>query len=97
VIYRDNDFHGIQSRGPVRCMSQADKAVEASHHCAQFRALREIHKVRDFRLVLRADVWDYVGEYPVQALEEGVAAAKAGGVFDDSFPEPLVIYNPSKS
>jgi len=99
IVYLDKDFRGVQSPKlpPVRCMSQADKVMESSHHCAQLRALRGVHNVRDFRLVLRADVLDRVGEYPVQVLEESVAATKAMGVFDDYFPEPLIIYNPRKS
>ena len=90
AIYRDCDFRGVttpdlQIKPPVRRMSQADRAMEASYHCAQFRALREIHKVRDFRLVLCADVWGGEVEYSVRVLEEGVAAAKAEGVFDYFF------------
>jgi len=84
AIYRDYDFRGVESPDyltipPVRSMSQADSAMEALYRCAQFRALREIHKVRDFRLVL---CWGGEGEYLVRVLEEGVAAAKAEGVFD---------------
>jgi len=105
VVYLGDNFHGIQSQysqeyqnlPPVPCMSQADRVMESSHHCVQFRVPREIHKARGFRLVLRADIWNRVGEYPVQRLEEGMAVAKAQGVFDVFFPKPLVIYNPWKS
>jgi hypothetical protein len=58
--------------------------------------LREVHKVRDFRLVLCANVWGCVGEYPVRILEEDVAEEKAKKGFDKNFPEPLVIYDPQE-
>ena len=47
-------------------------------------------KVRNFQLVLRADVWDRMGEYLVWVLEEAVAAEKVMGGFSNDFLEPLV-------
>ena len=47
-------------------------------------------KVRNFQLVLCADVWDHMGKYSVRVLEEAVAAEKAMGGFSNDFLEPLV-------
>jgi len=56
-----------------------------------------MRNVRGFRLVLRADVWDGVGECAVRTLKEAVVAEKAKRGFDTRFPEPAVIYSPRKS
>ena len=53
---------------------------------------REIHRVRDFRLVLCADVWYRAVEYSVRVLIEAVAAERAERGFDTFFPEPSVVY-----
>jgi len=93
VVYRDYDFCGVL-QPLIRSVSQADKASEAFQHHTQLGVFREIRKVRDFRLVLCADVWNDVGEYPVRVLEGAVAVEKAEGGFNEEFPEPLVIYRP---
>ena len=81
---------------PFRELSQAERAGVASGIRMQLGILREVHKVRAFRLVLCANVWGCVGEYPVRILEEAVAEEKAKKGFDKNFPEPLVIYNPQR-
>ena len=55
-----------------------------------------MHTVRDFRLVLCADVWDAVEETSVGMLKKAVAAEKATGGFHD-LSEPVVVYNPRGS
>ena len=75
-------------------MSQADREEEALCYHQQFGVFRETHKVRDFRLVLYADIWHRAGEYLVRVLVEAVAAERAKGGFDNFFPEPSVIYRP---
>jgi len=102
VVYRDYDFRGVKppeypTHPPVRRVSEADRAMETSQHHKRFGVFREIRKVRDFRLVLCADVWGCVGGYSVRMLEAAVAAEKARWGFDEDFPEPLVIYSPRKS
>ena len=100
VIYQDYDFRGIRSpwacsaRGPLHVMSQAERAREASRHLRQFGVLRELHKVRDFQLLLCADVWDRVGEYSVKVLKEAVEAGGVKGTFDGFSPKPMVIHSP---
>jgi len=95
ISYHDSDFGGVKSYQPyLREMSQADIAEEASRNRRLFRVLREVHKVRGFQVVLRASVWGYAGEHHVRALEQAVAQEKARKGFDDSFSEPLVLYDP---
>ena len=77
-------------------MSQANIAEEASRHRELFQVLREVHKVRDFQLVLHANVWGFAGEHHVRTLKQAVAQEKARKGFDDAFPEPLVLYNPQR-
>ena len=108
ACYRDYNFCGVQgcvqaswlqpqSRPPFRVMSQAERAKEASHHRKRFEVFHKMHKVRDFQLVLCADVWDRVGEYSVRMLRRVVADEKARGGFGQPLSEPLVTYRPRGS
>lgn len=63
-------------------------------HYKRFELMQELHKVRDFQLVLHADVREPVGEYAVQMLKEAIAVEKLRGRFNDLFPEPLVYFAP---
>ena len=100
VIHYDSDFSGLrweswnQTLGPFRRMSQAERAEEALRHHGQFKVFCEAQKVRDFRFVLRADVWSELEKYTVRVLREAVAAEKAKGLFDDFSSEPIVIHRP---
>jgi len=101
VIYRDHDFRGVNkplnSRGKaLRAMSGVQRAEEAWWRREQSEAVREMRKVRDFRLVLWVDVWDRAGEYAVQALKQVVAAERAEVGIDNLFPEPLLVYTPRR-
>ena len=96
VVYRDYDSRGVvppeySIRPP---MSQADRATGTRHRLPEFEVLREIHKVRDFQLVLCADAPAGIGECMVWELEEGVATERDEREFDKFFPEPLVIHSP---
>jgi len=88
IVYWDRDFCGVHSGWTD---GQADMAEEASWYHRQFEAFHVIHKVRDFRLVLCADVWDYKREYAVWLLKQAVAAERTKGGFDEHFSEPLVV------
>ena len=100
VQYQDDDFCGVEWRGAgwpsSRELSQAERQKEASWHHRQFEILREVRKVRDFRLVLSAVVWGCIGEYPVQVLEKAVEEEKVKGGFDDFSRLPLVENDPSR-
>ena len=103
VFYRDYDFGFYGSKytslgWPWRCRILGDeRAEDASRHGARFEVLRKMHRMRDFRLVLCADVWDRVREDSVRMLKEAVAAEKAKGGVDNIFPEPMVVYSPRRS
>ena len=88
VLYWDCDLR------PYSQMSQAEINQEASRHHERFALLREVHKVRDFRLTLSASVSGALGEYPAQILERAVAEEKAKNGFDEIFPVPSVLYYP---
>ena len=64
---------------------------EISRHRGRFELLHKVYKVRDFKLELHVDVLEPGREYAVKALKEAVAAERARGAFNDSFPEPPVI------
>jgi len=86
VIYQDYDF-GVLSAYPRR----DEVEIEASCHCRQFEALHEIRKVRDFQVVLCADVRDHVREYVEGELKDAVAVEKAKKGADDFSSELSVI------
>ena len=100
VIYQDRDFRGVRTAwasykwGPFQVMSQSERAKEASRHHERFNALREVYKVREFQLLLCADVWERVGDYSMRTLKAAVAVEKANGVFGDFSSEPIVIHTP---
>lgn len=60
----------------------------------QFKLLREVQTVRNFQLVLHAEVWEREAESMVSALRAAVAVQKERGGFNDLFPEPLVTFLP---
>ena len=78
-------------------MSQEERKREALYRRMEFKALREMHKVRDFQPVLCVDVWDYVMQNVVWDLKLDVVTEKAKGGFDDFFSELLVISRPRGS
>ena len=99
VVYRESDFGGINPRGypdrpHLREMSEADTEEETLRYDRLFEVSREVHKVRDFQLVLCAQVWDPVGEYSVRMLKAAVVDERAKGGFDGFRFEPFVIYCP---
>ena len=101
VIHRECDFHAVIHTGlfPYRLfrpMANTEREHEASLYCRRFEVLREMRKVRDFRLVLCADVWDAVGYHAVQTLKRAVAAEEAKRGFDCLFPKPTVTYSPRR-
>lgn len=82
VVYRDYNIRGLPSPWIEH---------DPTPFCEQFEALREMYKIRAFRLVLCADVWDCVVADAVRALERAVAEERAKAWSGDFFPEPLVI------
>ncbi|KAF9647303.1 hypothetical protein BDM02DRAFT_3188131, partial [Thelephora ganbajun] len=105
IYYRDYVFCGVETPWlglPAFCWpSLAKLAEEASRHHLRFNALRRMHEIQDFQLVLCTDVWDGIGKYSAEMLKQAIAAEKARGVFDNVFDnvfqEPSVIYSPQGS
>ena len=101
ILYRDYDFRVVippQREDSRMCYKRFGSDVhEALWHYRLFEVFREMREIRKFRLVLCVDVWDRVGEYSVQALKQAVAAEKTQKGFDNTFPEPSVIYSPQRS
>ena len=87
-------LHGDYSDWPQ--LSKADREEEVSQYQRRFEVLRELHKVRGFRLVLCAGVWGRAGEEPVRMLEGAIAEEKAKGGFDEFPCQPSVVYNPQE-
>ena len=99
LIYQESSFRGVQTEkflgGPhLRELSQAERTLETSEHHRRFEFLRELHKARDFRVVLCVNVWEPVGERLVERLKGAVAAEKARDGFDEFHSIPSVTYNP---
>ena len=94
-LYWDYDFRGVQLtqhsvRPHIHEISQAERVDEASRHHKRFELLHEVHKVRDFQLVLCAEVWGPIGEYSVRMLRQAIADEKVKKGFDDFSSDPLV-------
>ena len=103
-IYRDYNFGHINSpscmgmgTGIIRGLLPDAAETEASTQRGHLEALREMHRVRDFQLVLCADVWERVREYAVLHLKRVVADEKVGMGADDFFSKLLVIPSPRES
>jgi hypothetical protein len=65
VFYRDLDFQGAQSprlsERPIRHPLSPDESAEgALYHEQRLNVFRTMHEVRNFQLLLYADVWSGV-------------------------------------
>ena len=60
-------------------------------HPERFKVLSEMHRVREFRLVLCADVLDCAEDYAVRVLEHIVKTEMMNGGLDYLRYKPLVI------
>lgn len=99
LVHEEHSFRGVDTRRTsewphLHEMSQSARGEEASRYRKRFELLREVHKLRDFQLVLCANVWGPVGDYTLQMLREAVAAERENGRLYGSFSGPLVTYNP---
>ena len=99
VIYKEFDLSRIPhcswcDYGIVRCYPnwprpKVSEDLRFQHH---FRAFREMHSVRAFRLVLCVDVFDCMVEDGLEKLGRAVKAEKVMGELDYLFEEPLIIF-----
>ena len=95
IVYRELDLNldVCHWEKPVRVVyvSAERRAASALQHPERFKVFGEMHRVRDFRLVLCADVLSYVVEYAMGALERVVEAERKNGGLDYLRYKPLVI------
>ena len=99
LIYEEPCFRGIKTGGRsvwphLRELSHDERTEEAATHHQRFEFLRELRKVRDFRVTLCTRVWGPVGEYAVQGLKEAVAAERARKGFDEFRSGLSMTHNP---
>ena len=98
IVYQDLEVCGM--RGHVLCRdlepprfrhsSQEKWNKDAWYYLCQLETFREMYKARNFRLVLCADVPDFMVKYAVEILQRIVEAGKVmGGLFH--LHEPLII------
>ena len=90
VVYRDYDIRGVRS-------ARVSSAFFPTQYHIHFEVFRKLQKVREFQLVLCADVWGCTVVHAVRKLEQAVATERTGMGFDDFFREPLVIFRPRGS
>ena len=75
----------------VGMVSPSERAAETLIHQERFKVFSEMYAVREFRLVLCADVFDRDAEDTTRALESVVEAERMSGGFDYLSCEPLII------
>ena len=86
VHFRDTDFFcmGYHLCGPP------DFCSLVSSCRGVFEVLHEMHGIRDFKLVLCADVWGYIAERAARQLKRAVADHWVNMESDSLSPRPLV-------
>ena len=67
------------------------RAINAQLHTERFKVFGEMYRVRDFRLVLCADVLDCIAECAMRTLEDVVEVERMAGRVDYLPREPLII------
>ena len=74
----------------VECIPLSERAAEALVHRERFKVFGEMYAVREFRLVLCADVLDNAVEDTMRALECIVKEARMNGGLGYLSCEPLI-------
>lgn len=92
VVYSERDFdcYVCSWRTPVSA-EHRPRVKSALNHRERFKVLNEMYTVREFQLVLCADVLDCITEYAVQVLERIVESEWMGGGLGYLQSKPLVI------
>jgi len=75
----------------VECAPTERRADNVLHHLEQFKVFNEMYRVRDFRLVLCADVLDCIVESAMQELDRIVKAERMNGGLYYLLREPLIV------
>jgi len=71
-------------------VAPSERDAEALAHLERFKVFSEMYMVREFRLVLCAEVFDWDAEEATRALECAVEAERMNGGFDYLAYKPLV-------
>jgi hypothetical protein len=94
IVYCDSDLDASPGCSYCRpdpvcfCRPRPELVVHAPRYLRQFRTFHEMHKTRDFRLVLCADVFDCIVERAIQRLKHIV---DVNGGLDYLLHKPLII------
>jgi len=95
ITYREFDVGGNLRYWdkPIRVqdLHPVIQAPTARAHPERFKVFSEMHRVREFRLVLCADVLDCAEEYAMRVLERIVETEMMNGGLDYLRYEPLII------
>jgi hypothetical protein len=95
IVYSEDEFCGYvySWRNPfsVEYRPLDSRTKTAQNHRERFKVLSEMHRVREFQLVLCADVLDCIAEYAVQVLERTVGVERKYGDLRYLLSKPLVI------
>ena len=98
IVYRELEFGEVVHHlsctdlGPRHFPHHFRMSVSMAQHCRQqFEVFKEMQKVRDFRLVLCADVFDRMVESAIEMLEDLVKEEKEKGGLDSLLHQPLII------
>jgi len=98
VLFENNDFASMGYRlcgppAPCPLLEPYFAEVEANRRKV-FEVLHEMHGIRNFKLVLCADVWGYLVERAVRQLNWAVAKQWVERESDSLSPRPLVTSSP---
>ena len=94
IVYWDSDIDGVSRYPEARRNPEAEleyRAACALRHQHRFKVLREMHKAREFQLVLCADVFDHIVKCAMEMLERLVNAERVRGGWDYLLYEPSII------
>ena len=72
-------------------VSTSTRTENVLHHLERFKVFGEMYGVREFQLVLRADVPDYIVESAMRDLNHIIKAEQMGRRLDYLLREPLII------
>lgn len=95
IVYDEIDLDRVPRGPPEKIytteVSPKAKTKNVLHHQERFRLFREMYRVREFQLVLCADVHGCIDERAMRTLGDIVVAEKAKGGLDYLRREPLII------
>lgn len=82
-----------ETRGPVFVddLSAELRVNFVRRHAERFKVFREMHKVRKFRLVLRAEVLEWAKKHAVETLERTLEEEAKDGGLDYLGCPPLIV------